>query len=384
MIFSIRSKFKVPVHVLTMADIKLTDHISPIQARPYLDWASVTVPDSNRFSHAGIKTIYYTDPNRVSPGQKLYTSDESTFAHDCAGDRITINGRPGPTYQMNPMSPDLAALWKAWVDRVIQSGAHYDAIFDDSADSVYNTSALPCGFNQISWTEASNLMNKSLGQPILYNGLGTLADGFNNPPPSIKLNGSTYGGTLEGCYANPTVQNPSPKLVVWNNYETTELTMSSMQKPFVCRGFSHFPAESSLSIRTYMYASFLLTYDLSSSMISEKFTTPGNLEVFPEDGFVATNPLIPLPATVAALQTSTWTFGRQYAACYLWGQSIGSCATVVNADTANQTHPFPWPGVYQHTLVLTGAGVLDGGTANAAGPAPSTTLPGTSAVIAIQ
>jgi hypothetical protein len=378
-----RSVFAIPNHVLTLADVKYTDHISPTQAAPYLDWASVTVPDANNFSKAGIKTMFYTDPNRVSPGQKLYTTDESTFAHDCGGHRITINGRPGPKYQMNPASGDLAALWKAWVDKITRS-AHFDAIFDDSADSVYNTSALPCGFDQLSWTEASNLMNVSLGHSIIYNGLGTLADGFTKPPPSIKLNASTYGGTLEGCYANPTAQNPLPKLAVWDNYETTELTMSQMQKPFDCRGFNTFPARTSLAWRIYMYASFLLTYDLSSSMISEKFSTPSNLEVFPEAGFVAMSPLISQPADVAALQTSTWTFGRQYAACYLWGQAIGACAAVVNADSPNNSHPFPWPGVYSRTLVLRGAGVLDGGKANVNGPAPSAVVAGTSAVIAIQ
>jgi len=40
--------------------------------------------------------------------------------------------------------------------------------------------------------------------------------------------------------------------------------------------------------------------------------------------------------------------------------------------------------VYNHTLVLNGAGVLDGGTASANGPAPAATIAGTSAEIAIQ
>ncbi len=368
-----------PQHVLTWASIRQVDHISPTQAAPYLDWAAVNVADANPFSAAGIKTLLYTDPNRVSPDERMYTNDETTFAHDCKGNRITIYGRPGPKYQMDPSSSKLVRLWRAWVKAALRGG-HYDAIFDDSADSVHNTSALPCGFDQIKWTEASNLMNANLGQPIFYNGLGTLVPPYNQPPVAIGLNPTTLGGELEGCYESTTTQ--IPIRTVWNNYETTEMTMATAHKQFVCRGITTLPPK--VSLRMYMYASFLLTYDPASSIISEKFSTPGNLGVFPEDTFVALNPLIPSPPSVASLQTSQWTFGRQYGACYLWGQAVGSCAVVVNADGPKQAHPFPWPGVYNHTLTIAGAGVLDGGIASATGPPPPSQIPGTRGLIAIQ
>ena len=371
-----------PNHVLTWASIKHTDNVSPTQAAPYLTWADVNVADANAFSAAGIKTVYYTDPNRASSRERMWSNDETTFAHDCNGNRITIIGRPGK-YQMDPKSAHLLRLWRGWVHWATKLG-HYDAIFDDSADSVRNNSTLPCGFDQTAWTEASNLMNANLGQNIIYNGLGTLEGNFKNPPVAIKLNPTTFGGMLEGCYANMGGQNPLPRLVVWQNYETTELTMSSIQKPFVCRGIATFPAKTSLAMRIYMYASFLLTYDPSSSIISEKFSTTSNLDVFPEETLAALSPIIPAPASLNDLQTDTWTFGRQYAACYLWGQPVGSCAVVVNADNTANPHPFPWPGQYSHTLVLNGEGIIDGGTANVAGPPPPATIQGTSAIIAIQ
>ena len=369
----------VPQHVITWAAIRQVDHVSPTQAAPFLTWAAVNVSDANAFSSAGIKTVLYTDPNRVSPTERMYTNDETTFAHDCKGDRITILGRPGPKYQMDPASAHLLRLWQAWVRSALRRG-HYDAIFDDSADSVHNTSALPCGFDQTRWTEASNLLNANLGQPIVYNGLGTLVPPYNKPPVAIMLNPTTLGGELEGCYESTTTQ--IPIRTVWNNYETTELTMSTEQKPFVCRGITTLPPN--IPLRMYMYASFLLTYDPASSMISEKFSTPSNLGVFPEDTFVALNPVIPTPASIASLQTAQWTFGRQYGACYLGGQSVGTCAVVVNADGPRQLHPFPWPGMYQHTLALSGAGVLDGGTATVSSVPPSAQVRGTSAIIAIQ
>lgn len=371
-----------PNHVLTFAWIEAKDHVSPTLAAPYLDWAEVQGADANAFSAAGIKTVLYTNPNRTYPGQPMYTQDESTFAHDCSGNRITILNKPGPTYQMDPTSPHLAQLWQNWVTWAT-NGNHYDAIFDDSADSVHNTSALPCEFNQIFWSAASQRMNASLGKTIIYNGLGTL-DNVTKPPPAIQLNPSVFGGMLEGCYGNVTLNNPVPKKAVWYNFETTELTMSAQQKPFVCRGLSQPPAQQAYNLRMYMYSSFLLTYDPSSSIVSEKFTTPSNLSVFPEETFVALNPLVPAPGTVATLQTSQWTYGRQYADCYLWGLPVGSCAAAVNADDASVPHPFPWSGVYKHTLVLVGAGILDGGIAIVYGPPPPAMIPGASAVIAIQ
>ena len=104
----------------------------------------------------------------------------------------------------------------------------------------------------------------------------------------------------------------------------------------------------------------------------------------PESELVALNPLIPAPADISGLSTTTYTYGRQYANCYLGGVPIGSCAPVVNADGPKHAHAFPWPGAYSHTLVLNGGGVLDGGTALTNGPAPTALVAGESAVIAIQ
>ena len=374
----------VPMHVLTLALINHIDNVSPTQAAPYLDWAEVQGADANAFFAAGIKTMLYTDPNRTYPGQPMYTNDESTFAHDCSGNRIIVLGKPGPTFQMDPRSPALLQVWSAWVSWALQGGIHYDAIFDDSADSVHNTSALPCGFDQITWSASSNLMNESLGKNVIYNGLGTLADGTTKPPPAIQLNPSTFGGTLEGCYGNITPNNPLPKKTVWQNFENSELTMASLHKLFMCRNLKSTPAETAYSQRMYMYASFLLTYDPASSVISEKFSTLSNLEVMPESGLVALYPVQSSPADISGLSTAPFTYGRQYAGCYLNGQAIGTCAALVNADGPKHAHPFPWPGVYNHTLVLQGAGVLDGGTASVTGPAPGATIAGASAEIAIQ
>jgi hypothetical protein len=377
-------KMLVPNHVITFDAYEHAGMVDPKIAAPYLDIAEVQVADANAFAAAGIKTLLYTDPNRSYVGSPMYTNDETTFAHDCNGARITVGHRPVTTYQMDPRSPNLEPIWATWVNNILGAGYDYTYIFEDGANNIHNTSAKPCGYTEPTWTAASNANDLALGETIIYNGLGTLADGWSKPPPSILLNPTTFGGSLEGCYGNEANKNPLPKTVVWLNYETSELTMNLAQKHFDCRGLNSFPAQSSVSRRMYQMASFLLTYDLNTSDISDKFTTPSHLSVFPEEGLVALDPLIPTPSSVSKLKLSHWTYGRQYADCYLWGQAIGACATVVNAGVPTSSQPFPWPGVYNHTLVLSGAGVLDGGTASATGPPPPATVPGTSALIAIQ
>ena len=375
---------KVRKHVLTWDWYNNAGEVDPRVAAPYLDYAAVQHTDANAFDAAGIKTILYTDPNRTYVGQPMYTNDETTFAHDCNGNRIIITTKPIRTFQMDPRSPHLEPLWAAWVNGVLGAGYNYTYIFEDSSNSVHSDSAVPCGYDEPSWTAASNANDTALGQTIIYNGLGTLGDGWEKPPPSILINPTTFGGMLEGCYNNVNLLNPLPRTVVWFNFETTELKMSSLPKPFICRGLKATPAKNSLAERIYQYASFLLTYNPTTSVISEKFSTPSNLRVYPEATLVALQPLVQSPASVASLRSTHWTFGRQYAACYLAGKFIGSCAAVVNAGNPRESRPFPYPGVYSHTLVLSGAGIIDGGTASATGPPPPATVLGTTAVIAIQ
>jgi hypothetical protein len=374
----------VPNHVITMVVEDFAGQFDPVEAEPYLDYASVGLKDANAFHAAGIKTMYYTDPNRTHVGTPMYTKDESTFAHDCNNNRILVHGKPVTTYQMDVRSPHLEPLWAAWVASVLNAGYQYDYIFEDTTNSVHNLSAIPCGYTEPSWTAASNANDTALGQHIIYNGLGTLGDGYNEPPPSFLVNPTTDGGLLEDCYVKDSHVFPKAQKVIWANYATTELRMIRAKRLMFCRDLVAFPADQSLDQRMYMYASYLMTYDPSSTVLSEKFSTPSHLEIFPEEGLVALNPIIPKPYRITKLETSHWTYGRQYAACYLWGVPIGACATAVNSDDARTPHPFPWPGVYGHTLVLNGSGVLDGGTATVDGPAPPSMIPGNSAIIAIQ
>jgi hypothetical protein len=155
-------------------------------------------------------------------------------------------------------------------------------------------------------------------------------------------------------------------------------------KYFVCGGANPKPALTAISERIYQYASFLLTYNHDTSMISEHFQTFTKFQVEPESELVALQPLTSEPSDISSLLQSTGVYAREYGACYVSGAYVGKCAAVVNSDLPGTPESFPWPGKYRHTLVLTGGGVLDGGTMSTNGPPPPASLDGEQAVIVFQ
>ena len=370
----------VPKHVLT-GDYLGAPYGSSAFAwsayAPWLSWGEVEVPVATAIASSGIKTLYYTNPNRQAPGDNMYTSTESTFAHDCTGSRITNIGN-----NRNLMDPSSTAMWSLWQNVVVatKARAHYDAIFEDDADDIYDTTALPCGYAAATWLSSSNAENASLGSPVIYNGLGVLSAGY-GVSSSIGLNATSAGGMMEGCYAQPGSR-PVVQGKVWETVENTEILMAQQSKLFFCYANDLSPASASLSARMYTYASFLLTYDLNSSVLWEYFGTPSRFHVQPETALVATGAKVATPATITALQAPSGAYGREYLNCYLAGVAVGPCAVVVNSNYA-RSYSFPFTG-YNHTLVLSGGGILDGGTVSVGGPAPSAVVPPLTGIVAFQ
>lgn len=138
----------IPKHVITGAYLfssdGVTSHGRPFSAyAPTLTWAE-TYAGTNAAS-AGIKTILYTNPNRTSQGDALYTTDETTFAHTCSGARIVQPGAGQTLYVMNPNSSSLVNLYKSYVAGRL-SQQHFDAIFDDEPYDWYAVSGMPCNY----------------------------------------------------------------------------------------------------------------------------------------------------------------------------------------------------------------------------------------------
>ncbi|HEY5095013.1 MAG TPA: hypothetical protein VII69_07865 [Candidatus Eremiobacteraceae bacterium] len=380
-----------PLTIAQMHVLTLQDNSSPqvpsftwTQMAPFVDWTSVQPGSNAAAKAAGIKTMLYTDPNRVFAPMPEYSNDETEYAHDCNNSRITIKNSKTPTYLTQPTSTVLLGLWQAHVAFYNQIGnAQYDAVFEDTP-IVRNVSAQPCGYLQSAWLANQNSMNTGLGYPIIFNGLANLANGSNQMSPAMALLPTSIGGDMEGCYSNAAGA-ALPDLKVWHTFENTEIQVLAAGKLFICRGFDNTPDTAAQVQRLYMYGSFLLTYDPALAIISPKFKPASNgFYVQPEDQLVALDPIITQPSSIDSLNQGTNVYARQYASCYYAGQSIGACATVVNSDRPTTPHPMPFAGVYQHTLVLSGGDILDGGTASTVGPAPATTIAGSTAIIEIQ
>lgn len=376
----------VPRHVLT-SDLDDTsfDHmrISPKQARPWLDWVLVDPPHSLEAKAAGLTVMLYTDPNRQAPGGIMWTHDESTFAHDCGGHRISVQGSNNDL--MDVHSNHLWALWPASVIIMQGWGAVWDYIFEDSADEIQTQklSAMPCNFDQNDWTARTNQMDGLLGLPIMYNGLGLIPPGWSTPGPSIGLNPTTKGGVSEDCYVGrtPTGYFYTPH---WNATENTELQMQHAGKFFICEADSYAQAQSSVTARLFYYASFLMTYDRNTQLVHTHFATPSELHVMPEAQLVPENPVVPTPDKISALALAGGLYGREYRSCYFAGSLVGRCAVVVNPNKPRWSPAiaFPWSSRYRHTLVVSGSGIYDGGTARVDGPPPPSKVAGGTGVIA--
>jgi hypothetical protein len=156
--------------------------------------------------------------------------------------------------------------------------------------------------------------------------------------------------------------------------------MAQQHKLFMCYSSNLSTASTAIAARLYVYASFLLTYDLGTSLIWEYFQTASWYTVEPESQLVALSPAVATPSTISGLRQSTGVYARKYGACYLAGRLVGACAVVVNSDNVS-SHRFPFTG-YHHTLALHGGGILDGGTVATNGAAPPSNLAPISAVIA--
>jgi hypothetical protein len=376
------------LHVYTWDAVGIpggTYNITMAQAAPWLNYVMTSPALSPAAKAVGMTTVLYSDPNRQFPGDVMWTNDETTFAHDCNNNRISISG--SNTWLMEPHSTHLWQLWPAYVALVKSWHAQYDYIFEDSADEVNPNrfSSMPCNFNQNDWTTATNNLDNALGSPIIYNGLGLINGQGTTPGPAFGLNPTAFGGMSEDCYVGrtPTGYFYYPH---WAATENTEIQMALGQKFFICHADQWVDAASNTALRTYFYASFLLTYDRDAMAVDTQFQTPSGLGVMPEVQLVPTQAVQKLPADVSSLMTSSGVYGREWNACYIAGQSVGPCAVAVNPNNPAKgpARAFPWPTKYHHTLQMTGAGVLDGGTVSTTGAAPPATMPGGSAVIVFQ
>jgi hypothetical protein len=369
-----------------LAGLYGTTAVSAAQAAPYLTWAQTDYRSANTISAAGIKTQLYVDPNREASTDPMWGysyQTESDFAHDCSGSRITFNNTAG-RYVMDPQSATLQQHFAQYVSSQTAK-AHFDAVFEDNAgplgpDQAYAafSPSLPCGYSDAAWTAGGQTLDQAAPIPVIVNGINVPNGHDVSLTAQLYASSNTVGGNFEGCYDD--VNKLKQTDWFWQTTENTELQTLAQGKLFVCMLRNQGAASSNTDARIYGYASYLLTYDPNNSVFWEEFQTPSGFHVEPESQLVPRDPLVPAPASITALQVGTNVFGREYAHCYIAGRFVSACAVVVNSD-GYYSHTFPYPQ-YTHTLVLSGGGILDGGTMATNGPPPPQSIGPGEAVIA--
>ncbi len=345
------------------------------QAAQWLSWVETNASSSLKILPFGVKTIAYSDPNRLQPSDALYSQDESQYLHTCSGARVRTSAHYQGQVLTDPRSQALASAWK---NMILRQGGNFTAVFADDAVGAAYTVDTPCNYSFDQWIQDELNLLRNVGLPVIYNGLGNF-DGH-TVSKVLALNASAIGGMQESCYA----QLGSVHSVggwQWEATEDTEIRMAEAGKYFFCYGRDLTPATQAYPSRMYTDASFLLTYDPSTSVLWEYYKTPTGAHVMPESQLVALNPVNGDVHDIAQLRQANGSYVREYGACYLAGRPVGPCAAAVNPDAV--AHSLSLPG-YSRTLVLSGSGVFDGGTVSIGNQPPPAQLAPLQAIIAFK
>ena len=367
-------------HVLTadyLGGYAGTHSVSASQAAPVLSWAEVNIQDANSVSGAGIKTMEYIDPFEQASSDPLYSS--GAYAYDCNGNLIV------PSYDssqlvMDPGSSTLANALYNW-QAGQESQGHLDAFFYDNTDDTWGLPSLPCGVSASGWDSENASLIGGSNYPIVFNGYG-----LNSDAEALIGSSAVAGAMLEDAYgqrADPGPTAPYTTNSDWVTNENLQLNAVNVGKLFFCYNTPNSDASGSTALRKYIYASFLIGYGPSSSVLWEYFYTPSGLHVFPETELVPMNPLISSASSVSSFARGG-VYVREYASCYLNGSSVGHCAAVVNSSSGSSYSMPSLDQSYSHTMSISGYGILDGGSVSASGPAPPSSLGPETGVILIQ
>lgn len=354
-----------------------TKNVPPQVAARWLTWVETDSYGSAAIAPYGVKTLLYSDPNRVQPSDPMYGKDEAMYARTCSGDRARAGANYNGQVQTEPRSNALAKKWR-WYTDTRSEGGRIDAIFNDDAVGAKYAQDQPCGYSLDSWLKAENDLQRNLGKPVIYNGLNDF-DGH-QPAKELALNATAAGGMLEECYAQ---LKPDTRVGGWRwvATEQTELRMAHDRKYFFCYGRDLTPADQAYPSRIYADASFLLTYDPRSSVLWEYYKTPSGGHVMPESQLVPFDPVKQRVNSIEQLRTPEGLYERAYRNCYIDARKVGACVVVVNPD--DDAHSLSLPG-YRKTLALHGSGVFDGGSISIENAPPPSSVGPRGALVAFK
>ncbi|HEV3152886.1 MAG TPA: hypothetical protein VGZ02_03670 [Candidatus Baltobacteraceae bacterium] len=351
-----------------------THRVPASEAARALTWAETNPADSQTLRALGVKTILYSNPNRIEPSDTMYRDRDELFAHTCDGSRVTTHAELRMT---DPRANALLDDWKSYVQSHDEQG-HYTAVFEDEAVGTAYSAQQPCGYSLQNWIAGEIQLQRRLGYPVIYNALSDMSGG--SISPEIALNASAIGGMMEQCYAQsaPDTRASGSR---WEAAENTELQMARAGKYFFCYGNDLTPAVQAIESRLYTYASFLLTYDPRTSVLWEYYGTPSGGHVMPESQLVPFDPVMRSVPSIDALRQSGGVYVREYRNCSIRGRPIGACIVAVNPDSVTHTVDFSH---WHRQLQISGSGIFDGGNVAVVSQRPASDIPPLQAVIAFR
>lgn len=349
------------------------------QAR-YVTWAYTGSGYGASYHAAGIKVLSYVNYWRnytIDKPNVTYTdlapggADASAAAKVCSGAAVR-DPKYGGGYLNDPRAG--RALNHAMLVVGLRTTYH-DALAADDTGAAGGTNASPCNYNYNTWVSATNAVNAHVALPMFINALNAWTVG-GNAVSQVQLTqpANVLGAQCEMCYANNAGAVGGTS---WTLQENAEIAMVRTHKIFWDYARNTTTASTAQLLRTYVLASFLLTYDPNYAMLEEAFATPTSFEVMPETQLVPLHPLT-TATTVAGYITSGGVYWREYGACYYKGALVGKCAVAVNPGSASVSLP---TNSYLHSLTVSGSDIYDGGTASVTGPKVSTLRPLSGAVL---
>ncbi|HZT12899.1 MAG TPA: hypothetical protein VFA29_08850 [Candidatus Baltobacteraceae bacterium] len=374
-----------PSHVMTFAFVYGyggTPTTIPLsQMSPFVSWAFTDEQHAAALRTAGIKVAVYTNfwRNYASDNPNVGYVDLKPGGPHAAAEASTCSGTPlydpnyGGGYLADPRSPDGLPHAQVMSNyRLGEYAPNYDALFSDDTGA-WGDVGYPCNYSQSAMVTAENALHAALRVPLFVNTLGAGQD----PIQQVAYEGAPniLGALCEECYS--TNSGLPVTGTRWQDTETAEIETIAQHKIFWAYPRATGDASGSIPLRTYTFASFLMTYDPSLAMFEEALATPHQFPVMPETGLVPLHP-VTTQSSIAGYRQSSGVYMREFADCYYRGSAIGKCAVALNADGSAESVPSQG---YAHTLTISGSGILDGGSVSFGGPAITSLAAGTAAIL---
>lgn len=363
----------------------------------------------NAFKSAGGKyTVTYTDPAFSAycrapfsapagacegPMGSLVSGDESAWLHGADGSRVHRYMDSHFQYQdaLNPASQSARDAYRRGTAADVAAAPQLDYVFADDSGGVFTgsdgtqLSGLLYNFNAPS-TEIANDqafiaaeqgMLASSARPAFVNGATpyTLLPSYNG---TFLKSPNVAGQNYEGCYGDygGLVGDNASSGPRWSNMGNALIAAYGYGAKAVCMDV----ADATVANRTYVLASWWLTYDPQRSIIAPHALISDGYSVRPELEIVPTQPRATATSSIGSLRASGGAYVREFGACYQAGAPIGPCAAVVNPGSGSVAMPV-LSGHYANALALDDRSAYTGGKAQWTGAVPAQLGPQSAVVL---